>query len=68
MDADEIVAALLPFQQLDSGLARKYQGTGLGLPIAERLARLHGGRLEIASRKGEGTEVTVTLPRERLAG
>ena len=42
------------------------KGTGLGLPLARRLAELHGGLLHIASEKGRGTTVTITLPASRV--
>jgi PAS domain S-box-containing protein len=51
-----------PFWQADSGLDRLREGTGIGLPLARQLIALHGGRLELESRPGEGTKVTVTLP------
>lgn len=51
-----------PFVQLDSRLARDYPGTGLGLALVQRLAALHGGRVEVASRPGEGSTFTCTLP------
>ena len=51
-----------PFQQADSRLNRQYEGTGLGLAICDRLVRLHGGTLDIASAIGRGTRITVTLP------
>ena len=57
--------ALEPFQQVDAGLARRHQGTGLGLPLARKLAELHGGRLTVESQKGRGTTVTVALPPTR---
>ncbi|HEY5225431.1 MAG TPA: ATP-binding protein, partial [Methylovirgula sp.] len=41
---------------------RRYEGTGLGLPLAARLAELHGGTLHVESEKGHGTTVIVTLP------
>jgi signal transduction histidine kinase len=63
---DEIQAALAPFGQVDSRLARKYQGVGLGLPLTKRLVELHGGTLEIANEPGEGTIVTARLPEARL--
>ena len=62
MSPDEIETALRPFGQVDSGFNRRNEGTGLGLPIAFALARLHGGDLVIASQKGAGTRITVTLP------
>jgi signal transduction histidine kinase len=48
-----------------SAWSRKHAGTGLGLPLAIGLVELHGGELSIESRKGVGTTVTVTYPRER---
>jgi two-component system sensor histidine kinase HydH len=45
----------------------RQEGTGLGLAIAKRYVEQNGGRLEIASRPGEGTTVRVHLPRERAA-
>jgi PAS domain S-box-containing protein len=67
MTADEIKIALEPFGQVDARLARRHEGTGLGLPLARRLAELHNGSLRINSTKGSGTTVTVTLPAERVA-
>lgn len=52
-----------PFAQADDRLARRYEGTGLGLSIAKGLIELHGGELRIASRVGEGTTLTIMLPR-----
>jgi PAS domain S-box-containing protein len=66
MTPDEIEIALEPFGQVDARLAREHEGTGLGLPLARRLAELHGGFLEINSEKGSGTTVTVTLPAARV--
>ena len=66
MTAAEIAIALEPFQQVDSDLARKYEGTGLGLPLTRGLIELHGGRLEIASAPGQGTTVTVIFPAVRV--
>ena len=60
-DAD-IALALEPFQQVDNAISRKYEGTGLGLPLTRALVALHGGLIAITSAKGEGTVVTVTLP------
>jgi signal transduction histidine kinase/DNA-binding response OmpR family regulator len=51
-----------PFSQIDSGLARKYEGTGLGLVLLKNLAELHGGSVAIESAVGEGSRFTVWLP------
>jgi signal transduction histidine kinase len=64
---DDIQKALDPFTQIDSSLARRYEGTGLGLPLAKRLIELHEGKLAIESALGAGTCVTLTFPRRRLA-
>jgi signal transduction histidine kinase len=66
MTPAEIKIALEPFGQLDTCLARRHEGTGLGLPLARRLAELHGGSLLIDSEKGHGTTITVTLPPTRV--
>ena len=68
MRPDDIPKALQPFTQIDGALNRKYDGTGLGLPLTNALVQLHGGSLAVESRPGIGTTVTVTLPAERLAG
>jgi signal transduction histidine kinase len=62
MTAAELQLALEVFGQVESSIARKHQGSGLGLPIAVGLAELHGGSLTVRSEKGVGTEVIVTLP------
>jgi len=65
MDEAEIATAVTRFGQVASTWNRKHAGTGLGLPLAIGLVELHGGALEIKSRKGEGTTVTVIFPAER---
>jgi two-component system CheB/CheR fusion protein len=67
MDPDDIPEAMGSFAQIRNPYTRKSdRGSGLGLPIARSLAELHQGRLEIASRRGVGTRVTLWLPGERL--
>jgi PAS domain S-box-containing protein len=51
-----------PFSQIDSGLARKFEGTGLGLAMVKLLAELHGGAVAVESAVGEGSCFTVWLP------
>jgi signal transduction histidine kinase len=66
MTADELVIALQPFSQVDASNTRRYDGTGLGLPLAKRLTELHGGSLEVDSEKGRGSSVVVTHPAFRV--
>ncbi len=51
-----------PFSQIDSGLARKFEGTGLGLAMVKLLADLHGGSVAVESEVGKGSRFTVWLP------
>ena len=51
-----------PFTQLDSGLARKYEGTGLGLGLVRRLTEMHQGRVTVKSELGQGSVFTISLP------
>ncbi|MBY0430281.1 MAG: PAS domain S-box protein, partial [Rhodospirillales bacterium] len=66
MKEDDIPRALERFGQVESSLARKYEGTGLGLPISKTLVELHGGTLALKSKLGHGTTAIVTLGPERL--
>lgn len=52
----------LPFVQASSGLSRLHDGAGLGLSVVKGLAELHGGRMMLESRVGEGTCISVALP------
>ncbi len=65
---ENIEKALAPFSQVDNALNRKYSGTGLGLPLVRRLAELHGGNIQIDSKLGSGTTVTVRLPQQASSG
>ena len=51
-----------PFTQIDGGLARKFEGTGLGLALVKLLAELHGGTVAVESAVNEGSCFTVWLP------
>ena len=50
------------FQQLENPLTRRFEGTGLGLVLTQRLARLHGGDVTFISKEGEGSQFTILLP------
>ncbi len=52
-----------PFSQIDGGLNRRHDGTGLGLSLVMRLAEMHGGSVAVASEVGQGSRFTITLPR-----
>ena len=67
MDEAELATAVTRFGQVASIWNRKHAGTGLGLPLAIGLTELHGGKLDITSRKGAGTSVTVSFPAYRSA-
>ncbi len=60
--AKNISKALAPFGQIDSSLSRKYEGTGLGLPLTKKLTEIMGGKFDIKSEVGLGTTVTLTFP------
>jgi signal transduction histidine kinase len=62
MSEAEVAVAMEPFRQIDNTLARKYEGTGLGLPLTRALIELHGGKFELSSKPGIGTTATVRLP------
>lgn len=51
-----------PFVQLDSSLSRQYPGTGLGLSLVQRIAELHGGKIEVESAPGTGSRFTILIP------
>lgn len=59
----ELPRLFTAFVQLDARLARRYDGTGLGLALVKILVELHGGRVDVASVVGEGSQFTIALPR-----
>jgi PAS domain S-box-containing protein len=65
MSRQDVETALTPFGQVDSGLARRQTGSGLGLPLTRGLAELHGADFHLDSAAGRGTRIRVTFPAER---
>lgn len=59
----DISRVMTPFGQVDSTLARRYEGTGLGLPLSKKLVETLGGEFNLQSEVGKGTTITITLPR-----
>lgn len=66
MTEKEIATALEAFGQAHPDIASNQEGTGLGLPITKMLVEMHGGRLDIESKPGQGTCVIVIFPRDRV--
>lgn len=62
MTPGEIEVAMQPFRMVDGSMTRRHGGIGLGLTLAERLVRLHGGELRIDNHPGRGTMVAAILP------
>jgi signal transduction histidine kinase len=67
IDANLIPFLTLPFTQAGSAWTRRKGGIGLGLAITKKLLDLHQGTIEVASRYGEGTRITLIFPATRLA-
>lgn len=59
----DISRVMTPFGQVDSALSRKYEGTGLGLPIAKKFVESMGGVFTIESELNVGTSITIALPK-----
>lgn len=66
MRPEDISNAILPFAQIDSRLSRKYEGTGLGLPLTKALVEAHGGTFTLTSVFGKGTTAVISFPPERI--
>ncbi len=66
MAEEDIPTALEKFGQIDARLSRKYEGSGLGLPLTKALIERHGGTLEIRSTPDVGTTVTAVFPLARV--
>ena len=66
MKKTDIPTAFAEFGQVESAVARRTKGTGLGLPLTKGLVEMHEGTLGITSREGKGTSVTIRLPAHRV--
>jgi two-component system, cell cycle sensor histidine kinase PleC len=66
MSAEDIRQAVEPFRQVDNGFSRRFEGTGLGLPLAIQLTERHSGTLTIKSSSGLGTAIIVWFPPSRI--
>ncbi|MBC7236817.1 MAG: hybrid sensor histidine kinase/response regulator [Chloroflexi bacterium] len=62
MAADKVEKLFEPFQQGDPSIRRRFGGSGLGLAISKRLVEMHGGRIWLESKMGEGTTASFSLP------
>lgn len=62
--ADRLGHLFIEFQQLDDGLAKRHQGTGLGLALTRRLVEAQGGRVGVYSEPGRGSRFYAVLPRQ----
>ena len=63
---EDIERIMEPFIQIETARQSNEGGTGIGLPLTDRLVRLHGGNMKIESTLGEGTKITIMIPNERL--
>jgi two-component system cell cycle sensor histidine kinase PleC len=66
MSPEHVETALTPFAQIENSYTRKYEGTGLGLPLVKSLVELHGGTLKICSSLGAGTTVRIGFQNDRV--
>ena len=60
-DAD-IAVAMESFRQVDNVFTRRYDGTGLGMPLVKSLTELHGGTFQVSSVPDKGTTMSILLP------
>jgi signal transduction histidine kinase len=59
---EDINRLFTEFEQLDSGTARRFEGTGLGLALTKKIVEFQGGRISVESEPGKGSVFTVVLP------
>jgi len=67
ISADKMHTVFEPFGQVENAFTKKYEGTGLGLPLAKALVELHGGEFKIESQLNVGTVASFTLPADVAA-
>jgi signal transduction histidine kinase len=63
MSPEDVAVAMQPFGQVDNRLERRYEGTGLGLPLTKALVELHGASMLIESERLQGTRISITFPK-----
>lgn len=68
IDESKIDSIFEPFHQGDNSSQRSYSGLGLGLTVSRRMADLIGGKLEVSSKPGVGTRVTMNFPSQAVPG
>ena len=68
ISAEDLPRVMEPFEQVDGGLSRRYEGLGLGIPFAREIFSAHGGGLRFESEPGRGTTVRASLPAARVVG
>lgn len=60
--AEDLSRLFTKFEQLETGAARHYGGTGLGLALTRKLVEIHGGTISVESNVGKGSRFSVVLP------
>ena len=68
IEAEDISGLFQPFHQIDTGLSRKHEGSGLGLSICKKLLDMMGGAIDVQSKWGQGSTFTIRFPQQTQAG